>query len=170
MEKNQKEKNQLYKNGFIRADYLFSYWIFVWAIVYFFAQRAKETTASKFICENMNPLFALILALLENIFMFIKILIYNPVPSLVANYLFMMLFVKILPIYLIRSYKIKIIENVASFICIIIVYNIYLYFNKTTPYYVYMEASKSIIGNENKTPMFQLIEYVKGIFKKLFYV
>jgi len=170
MEKNNKEKNKLYKNGFIRPDYLFSYWILIWAIMYFFAQRAKETTASKFICENMNPMIALVFALLENIFMFIKILIYNPVPSLIVNFLFMMFFVKIIPIYLIRSYKIKIIENITTFIFIFIVYIIYLFSNKTSVYDVYIEVEKSIFGNENKTPMFPLIEYIKSIFKKLFYV
>jgi len=168
MEKNNKEKNKLYKNGFIRPDYLFSYWILIWAIMYFFAQRAKETTASKFICENMNPMIVLVVALLENMYMFTRILIYNPLPSLLAKYLFMMFFIKIIPIYLIRNYKIKMIENIATFIFIFIVYIIYLLSNKTSVYDVYIEVDKSILGNEERTPMFQLIEYIKSIFKKPF--
>jgi hypothetical protein len=167
MEESQKEekldpkKYTVDKEGRLRADFLFSYWVLAWGIIYFFSQKAKDSTGSRFISENMNPIFALIFALIENIGMFIKILIYNPEPSLIFKFLFMMLTIKILPIYVLRNYKVKAFENIMSLVVIFIIYNIYLYSNGKNIYDIYVNADKYILKNENRTTLFQLFHFIQ---------
>jgi len=91
-------------------------------------------------------------------------MIYNPDPGLILKFLFMMFTIKILPIYLLRKYKIKAFENIMSLVIIFIAYNIYLYSNEKNVYDIYMNADKFILKNENKTPIFQLFHYIQTTF------
>ena len=59
--------------NFIRPDYLFSYWIFVWFLIYYFFPYSLSPSFK----ENGNPLLILYLELLVNIFQFIYFLFSN---------------------------------------------------------------------------------------------
>jgi hypothetical protein len=109
----------------------------------------------------MNPISAFVFALIENIAMFIKILIYNPDPELIMKFIFMMVTIKILPIYFLRKYKIKVFENTMALVIIFIAYNVYLYSNEKNIYDIYVQADKFILKNENRMPIFQLIHYIQ---------
>lgn len=171
MEENKKKKEEkldpkkytVDKEGHLRPDFLFSFWVLAWGIIYYFAQRANKppSTASDFITENMNPIFAFVFALIENIGMFIRILIYNPEPGLMIKFIFMMVTIKIIPIYFLRKYKIKVFENTMALLIIFILYNVYLYSNEKNAYDIYVKADKYILKNENRTPIFQLIHYIQ---------
>jgi hypothetical protein len=156
-------KYTLDDKGNIRPDYLFSYWILLWVVVYYFCGRAKESSKwSKYIYENMNPLFLLWLALAENIVVFVKILIYNPTLSIIGKDLAMMLLIKVLPIYILRNGKIKILENILFGMMLFIIYNIYLWFNGQNAYDIYTKVDKYILGDENRTPLFQIFLWLSS--------
>ena len=87
------------KSGHFRPDLLFSYWIFTYFLFYYFINKSSSIS-SKWVSEHMNPIYLLFVALLENIFTFLFILLVNPNYLIIIQYLFMMFLVKILPIYL----------------------------------------------------------------------
>lgn len=157
------QKYTLDDKGNIRPDYLFSYWILLWVVVYYFCGKVKESSKwSKYIYENMNPIPFVWLALVENIVLFVKILIYNPIWSIIIKDLAMILFTKILTIYLLSGSKIKIIENILFGMILFIIYNIYLWFNGQNVYDIYSKVHKYILGGENRTPLFQLFSWLSS--------
>jgi len=95
---------------------IFSYWIFTWFILYYFN------------FTKLNPLFLLILGLFSNLIALILLLLYK-------NYYKALLFIivntiiKIIPIYLIRNSKIKLLDIIFS-IVFGVIFLLYLYFNK----------------------------------------
>lgn len=166
MELENKEKYTLDKNGNIRFDYLFSDWIFIWFVIYFLASKTNDSLGAKYIYENMNPIIGLFVALFENIFLFILILIYNPNMELIFKFLLMMVTVKIIPIVLLQNTKIRFIENSLSLIMIFALYNVYLYIENTNIYNIYKNTTMSVIHNNNKTPFFRFYDYIVKIWKR----
>ena len=57
-------KYTLDKSGNIRADFIFSYWILIWFIVYYFIGPPNSKIV-QFVKTNMNPAVGLWIALLE---------------------------------------------------------------------------------------------------------
>ena len=107
------------KQKIIRIDFIFSYWLFFWFLLY------------KFNITNYNPYIGLIIGLIVNTIMFILFLKYK-------NYYKALLFIiintiiKIIPIYILRDSKTSKKDIYALFI-LYIIYSIYKYlFNKDT--------------------------------------
>jgi hypothetical protein len=73
----------------------------------------------------------------------------------------MMFLIKILPIYFLRKYKIKVFENTMALLIIFILYNVYLYSNGKNAYDIYVQADKFILKNENRTPLSQLFHSIQ---------
>ena len=79
----------------LRADFIFSYWIFIWFLLYYFK-----------IIKNYNPFFAIILGLIFNTLQLLGYLYYKNYKKsllfIIAN-----IFLKIIPFYLIENKTIK---------------------------------------------------------------
>ena len=159
-EKHDPQKNTVNKNGILRPDFLFSYWVVVWFIIYYFASKATKSTGSRFVYENMNPTIALYFALVENIMNLVALMIYEPSLSLFFKFVLMIFVVKIFPIYILRNSKIKLFENVLSLIVIFILYNLYLLYENTNIIEVYTKAFYLVL--ENKSPFIQIINYISS--------
>ena len=94
----------------IRDDLIFSNWIVVWFILYYNG------------LIEYSPLFILVLALLENIYV-IGLMVINKVRFLVIMYFAMIVFViKFIPLYLIRNEKIKMNDIIFT----LLLFNLYL--------------------------------------------
>jgi len=144
----------------IRPDFIFSYWIFLWFIIYYFA--AIPSTIKKYI----NPFFGLLIALIENIISFIYISIKTKNILIISYYLLMMLLMKGLPIYLLYSHNYNYINyktDISAFIFVFLIYNIYLSINNTNIIEIYKSINKSIFNGENKTPIFYLMTKLSTI-------
>jgi hypothetical protein len=106
----------------IRPDFIFSYWIFVWSILYFTHM------------VTISPKLWLIVALIENIisifFMFKSNIYY------IFRFIFINLFIKVVPLYLLWNEPIRNVDIVYSGI-VCIVYNIWLFINGETAYTIY---------------------------------
>jgi hypothetical protein len=139
----------------IPMDHIFSYWIYLWFIIYTLVSfSSAKTPANKFIVYNLNPLLALIIALIENLAMFIHLLYVYPNTTIIAKYIGMMLLVKVFPIYELRNTKIRW-KNDLFYLCVVFgLYNIYLALQGTNVIDVYLETYKSIANNKNQTPLF----------------
>ena len=150
------------QSGHFRPDLLFSYWIFVYFLFYYFINKSSSLS-SKWVSEHMNPIYLLYVALLENIFTFLFILLVKPNYLIIIQYLFMMFLVKILPIYLLWNIPIKHkMENIGICILCFGIYLFYLFLNNTDIIKIYKRTFTSIIQNQSDTPLFYLIHHIFG--------
>jgi hypothetical protein len=154
-------KHTLDKSGVLRFDFLFSYWVFLWAIAFYFIPNNNTHPFTAFIKRNFQPLIALYVALAENIAIFIAILYYNPQWELIIKFITMIMVVKIIPLYLLRNYTIHWQTDIVSFLCIFGVYNAYLFWNDTNIIEIYKKTVYSIVTGRPNTPFFSWIEWIK---------
>jgi len=139
----------------IRPDFIFSYWIFIWFIIYYFISLPP------IIKKYTNPLFSCWLALIENIFYFIYISIKTQNIFIIIYYLVMMLLMKGIPIYLLSKQKFNI--NWVAFLIVFLVYNIHLFIHKKNIIEIYKDTNKSLINSENRTPFFYIIRTFQDV-------
>jgi hypothetical protein len=155
------------KRGRFRPDLLFSYWIFLWFLIYYFTDRKSQGFLSTWISENMNPIYLLYIAFLENIFTFLFILVINPNIRIIIQYLFMMLAIKVLPIYLLWGSPIKNkIRTVGFSIGSFLLYLFYLYLNNTDFIEVYKRTFTSVMKNRGDTPIFYIMHRIQDYFSR----
>lgn len=128
----------------IRIDYIFSYWIFFWYLLY--------------ICKliKYNPKFALICALIENIVTLTFMLYYQTKQKTILLYLKLNFILKIIPLFIIRNSKIKI-NDVYFSIGLFILYLFWIEMNIT---HVFINLKKNLIFNNVYGPGMQLLEKI----------
>ena len=128
---------------FISFDLIFSYWIFIWFLFYYF----------KFI--KYNPYLLLVLALLSNIYSFVMLIYYKNYYKAIL-FLIVNLLIKALPIYLLKDTKIRK-KDIYFSIIYILAYIFYVYLRgyKLNQIY-YKEGLKS---KNIDTPLMYLIDY-----------
>jgi len=141
----------------IRTDYLFSYWIFVWFILFY--ATYKEGSLKN---PVPSPKLAFIIALFENIIEIISISRVNKNPWQILKYFITIFLFKILPIYLMWNIPIVIPRDVYILIGVFLVYTIYLYFMGTSLFEVYEETEKSLEQNKNQTPFYRFLDWIKS--------
>ena len=135
---------------FISFDLIFSYWIFIWFLFYYF----------KII--KYNPYLLLILALLSNIYSFFMLINYKNYYK-ATLFLIVNLLIKALPIYLLKDTKIRK-KDIYFSIIYILAYIFYVYLRgyKLNQIY-YKEGLKS---KNIDTPFMYLIDsfirYIKN--------
>lgn len=105
------------KEKYLRLDLLFSYWIFAWYLLYITG-----------IFKYYSPLFAIIIATIENfitalVYLYRGISRYNFIKFIIIN-----IFLKIIPLITLRNEKIILKDIYFTFI-LFIVYVIYVSFN-----------------------------------------
>lgn len=139
---------------FVRPDYLFSYWVLTWFLIYYFFPIPP------FFKKYANPLLALCFALVENILQFVYFLYFHLNIWIIIYFLSMMLFVKVLPIYLLSPHNIIWRNDIFVLFFVFSIYNFYLFLNGTNVIDIYRTTIKSIQNGENKTPLFYLFSLI----------
>jgi len=129
----------------IRFDLVFSYWIFLWYLLY----EWKFT--------QYNPKFALAVGLFENcVYLFCMIFYKN---SIVNIWLFVIVnfFIKILPLYMVRGTRVRKSDIVFSF-ALFFIYIAWLIMNDVDLYKHVKDPLKIFRENEtDKTPMISIM-------------
>lgn len=150
--------------GLVRFDYLFSYWIVIWFILYYNIDAFKGPTTN-FFKKIGNPILALWLAFWFNTYEIIYMSLIKFNLLLIIEFSFMILLIKVIPIYLLyrRGLSINWTNDTIITALVILIYIIYLYANNQDPAKIYQETEKSLIQGDNKTPMFYLIEKLKQL-------
>lgn len=152
-------KNTVDRNNFLRVDFLFSYWIFAWFLLYYSASHSS--IAQKSAVLWINPKIALYIALIENITT-VVIIGQKCTFDILFKYIAMLLCVKVLPIYLLRNTKINWIRDIVGTIALFVIYLGWLYYNETTLWDVYSRTWRSISRGDNKTPFFAALNWISG--------
>jgi len=137
---------------FLTPDLLFSYWIFVWFIIYYASPSSIP-----------NPRFILYVAIIENILSLIIV----PSVRIFFMYLAVIVLAKGIPLYLLRNSPIHLKTDIMYSFLFFIIYNIYLFYKKTNIVRVYQATYTFIHNGENKTPLFYLESVGRNFFNWL---
>lgn len=128
----------------MRYDYIFSYWILLWWILY--------------ICGftgDYNPKFLLILGLIENFFVVIAMIYYQTKLYLFFLFIIAFFIIKIIPLYIIRNTTIHTKDIYAS-ILLFSIYLLWLRLNNIPLNLFTKEMHDFIIKNKAIFPTMQL--------------
>lgn len=132
----------------IRPDFIFSYWIFAWFLLYFF----KVT--------KYNPKYLLLLGVFENLMTIILGLYYKTSIMYIVYFIFIIIIMKIIPLYLSWNNKnnfTSLRSDLTASICVFVLYSFWLYFNGTDVISIQRRIVNSIIEEKNETPILWLV-------------
>lgn len=118
----------------VSVDYIFSYWILLWYLLYIFR------------ITQYNPKFALFIALIQNIMGLIYKLLFDSILNAFILAI-IILFIKFIPLYSIIHSKIKK-KDIYFTLLLFILYNLWIYINGTNLYEIIIEI------NNNQGPLF----------------
>lgn len=129
----------------VRIDYIFSYWIFFWYLLY--------------ICSftKYNPKIVIILGFIQNICILLLMIYYNTKSRLIFLFFIMMFLLKIIPLYTIWNTKIRL-DDIYFTGILFIVYLVWMSINKKTFNDFMNNTKKLIIYKKNTLPGMQLLE------------
>jgi hypothetical protein len=132
-----------------RFDFVFSYWIFVWYLLYIFK------------VIDYNPFVALIIAIINNIIAFSLMIYYQNDALYLFLFVFINSIIKIIPLltlYNAHSFNMHkcvkdLIDGLKSFACLFAIYAVWMYINnRSFITYIYLQ-SESIKNNKPFTPI-----------------
>lgn len=131
----------------MRLDYIFSYWIFIWFILY------------KINIIKLNPLLALLIALVQNLIVISLMFYYGTKTKLKILFTIGMFILKIIPIYILIKNKTRISTNdIKYFILLFLIYIGYLKLNNIQIDYLNKIAYDLIFNNKLELPFINLFD------------
>jgi len=134
----------------IGIDFIFSYWIFLLFIFYYITKFSK-----------INPFLLLCGALTEQLLALLYYM-YIGLPTMtLAIYAFIIVIIKVIPLYLIRNSKDK--WNPVFSLSFFLAYLLYLHYQGTNFIEVYKKVNKSMIQGTNDTPFFYYLKKIRNI-------
>jgi hypothetical protein len=138
----------------LRADLVFSYWIYLWYILYAF----KIT--------NFSPKFPLILGLIDNIIMLLLMLVYGTSRETIFYFIIINTLIKVVPLYYLRNEPLKLRD--IYFTCFLFILFVgWLHLNKQSLIGNLKVIHNSLLYGQDKTPFMTLLNKIKNNFKNL---
>jgi hypothetical protein len=138
----------------LRADLVFSYWIYLWYILYAF----KIT--------HFSPKIPLILGVIDNIIMLILMLIYGTSKETIFYFIIINTLIKVVPLYYLRNEPIKW-RDIYFTIFLFILFVGWLHINSQSLYGNIKIIHDSLLYGQNKTPFMAVLNKIKKNFKRL---
>jgi hypothetical protein len=136
----------------MRFDYLFSYWIIVWYLLYLFR------------ITYYNPKFVFICGIIVNLIILFFMIYYKTNINVIIFTIFGMFLIKFIPIYTIWNTIIEWKDIFFAFI-LFFIYIIWLYINNKSLYYIYNDTIK-VIFNKKYFPLTELFIKLYNYFYK----
>jgi len=138
----------------LRADLVFSYWIYFWYILY-----ALNLT-------SYSPKFPLIIGLIDNIVMLILMLVYGTSTRTIFYFIIINTLIKVVPLYYLRNEQIMM-KDIWFTIILFTIFVFWLHLNKQSLIGNLKLIHDSLLYGKNKTPFMALINKIKNNFKDL---
>lgn len=141
-------------NATISIDMIFSYWMIVWFLIFYFLEPYYPNLR-----KYGNPMVGFYIAWAEHMYLLIEWFLsqsFSPMKQMISvfSHISILATIKLLPMYLLYKYPIYFWENVLVLFAVFILYNIYLYMvYETNSIEVYQETNKSLLRDENRTPL-----------------
>jgi hypothetical protein len=136
----------------IRPDLIFSYWIYLWYILYVFKVL------------KYNPKFAIICGTIENLIIFILMCIYNTKKILIILFIIMFCILKLIPLYTIWNDNIKFNDDVKNTLLLFVVYLIWIHINQLNITDALTSTKNLILYNKNTMPGMKILLKIGKIF------
>jgi len=148
-------ENYTFKNGVLRPDFIFSYWIFVWFLIYLVSNLFFNKNAIP------SPLLELYIGFFVSLYGFSYLASTISSTLTLMKFLAMLMAIKIVPlfitIYLSGTYKINLKHDLKKLLILLLIYFVYLVCWNVNVFDVYKYEGISIINNDNKTPFFYIL-------------
>lgn len=131
----------------LRYDFVFSYWIFFWWILYILH-----------LTGDYNPKFLLLLGLLENLIVIFAMFYYRTKVYLLLLFIIVNIFIKIIPLYFVWNHRITMKDMFASGF-IFCIYLFWLYINSIpiSIHFFSKEMNDFVKKNKNIFPTTRLL-------------
>jgi hypothetical protein len=136
----------------IRPDLIFSYWIYLWYILYIFKVL------------KYNPKLAIICGMFENIIVLILMYIYNTKKILVVLFIIMFFILKLIPLYTIWNDNIKLKDDIINTSLLFIIYLIWIRLNQLNITDALNSTKNLILYNKNTMPGMIILQYISKNF------
>ena len=138
----------------LRADLVFSYWIYFWYILYAF----KIT--------NYSPKFPLILGLIDNFIMLILMLTFGTSGRTIFYFIIINILIKVVPLYYLRNELIKM-RDIYFTVILFFIFIFWLHMNKQSLIGNLKLIHDSLLYGKDETPFMSLLKTFKKNFKGL---
>lgn len=138
----------------LRVDLVFSYWIYLWFILYVF----KITIYS--------PKFPLTLGLIHNIIMLVIMLMYGTSKRTIFYFIIINSLIKALPVYYLRNEPFKM-RDIIFTAFLFIIFIIWLHLNRQSLFGNAKLIHDSLLYGKDNTPFMVFINELKKNFKSL---
>ena len=138
----------------LRPDLVFSYWTYIWYLFYAF----KLT--------KYSPKFPLVLGLIDNIIMFILMLLYGTSKRTIFYFFIINTLIKVVPLYYLRNETIKI-TDIYFTVGLFFLFIMWLHLNKQSLIGNLKLIYESLLYGKDNTPFMAFINKIKKNFKGL---
>jgi len=138
----------------LRADLVFSYWIYLWYVLYAFR------------ITSFSPKFPLILGAIDNIIMLLLMLVYGTSKETIFYFIIINTLIKIVPLYYLRNEPIKG-RDIYFTIFLFVLFILWLNVNKQSLSGNLKVIYNSLLYGQNKTPFMAILNNIKTNFKSL---
>ena len=138
----------------LRFDLVFSYWIYLWFLLYTF----KIT--------SFSPKFPLILGLIDNIIMFVLMLVYGTSIETISYFLLINTIIKVVPLYYLRYESIQL-KDIYFTVLLFILFILWLHLNRQSLIGNIKIVHDSLLYGKNITPFMNILNKIKRNFKNL---
>lgn len=141
----------------ITWDLLFSYWLFLWFIIYYIVIHFTiEGKLFNFFKKAANPIVGLLVASIENVIALLLLIYKNNRFISTITYLFAILLFKVIPIYLLKDYDVRVFYSSITFLIVFLIYLVYVIAKHQNPLEIYKTTFDSILLEQNNTPFFKM--------------
>ena len=117
---------------YIRSDYIFSYWIFLWFILYLLK------------LVPYNPKIIIILGIIEILFTLIYLILKNASIRQITKFLIINIIIKFIPLLLIYKDQIER-KDIYATVILVLIYLIWMYINDVNVIKVYQKLINSYL-------------------------
>ena len=132
----------------MRFDLVFSYWIFMWYLLYIL----------KFV--NYSPKFAIGVGILENIALLIFMFFNGANRRTIGYFILVNTFIKLLPFYTLRHDTIRV-KDIQATLMLFVIYMGWIFLNNQSITGNYKLVYDSLTQNKDTMPFLALVSYVK---------
>jgi hypothetical protein len=124
-------------SNIIRTDFVFSYWIFTWFLLYILK------------IVSYSPKLAVIIGIVDNLLSSIYLYIHNAPFKKLMKYLFINTAIKAIPLWFTFKDKIHIVQDSIIIISLFSVYLFWLWYNSQSLFVVYSDLINNYLGKSN---------------------
>ena len=138
----------------LRGDLIFSYWIYIWFILY----ELKFT--------EYSPKFPLILGVIDNLIMLILMLLYGTSRRTIFYFVIINTLIKVVPLYYFRNESIKL-NDIYFTSGLFIVFVFWLHVNRQSLVGNIKLIHDSLLYGKDQTPFMALLKKIKLNYKTI---